>query len=497
MRPFAFTGRLPRLRRNLLALVAGLCVCFAMPPWGWWPLAIVGIALWCALLVGVPRRGRWWVGVCVGLSWFLPSTLWMMKFSPFGWPFGVAVWFPAIMGLVSMLSPKRTPGLALVGAVTLSEWFRWHAPFGGVPLSSLSMTQARGPLLLTARWFGTLGVTMLVAALGVVLAYLWRSPQRAKGWAALLGIVVCAISASVAPHGHSTRTISAAAVQGGGAQGTIGAYTDYQLVLQRHLDAARHGIEQPVDLVVMPENIVNIRGSFEGSVEQQKFTQLAKDLDAVVLAGIVDDEGSESKFFNYSAAIGPDGIVQDRYDKHRRVPFGEYVPMRSLIAPLAPDQLPKRDGNVGVHVAVLETSVGRIGCAISWETFFPRRIRESIHHDAEILTNPTNGASYWLSQVQTQQIASSTLRAVESGRWMIQAAPTGMSAIIDPNGNVVARSGIGESVALQATVEMREGLTLAMVWGEVPVILGSILCCFLAWRANGRAQREIGEHSPR
>lgn len=152
-------------RRRGLAVAAGLLTCFALPPWGWWPLAFAGVGLWGLLLVGRTARQRFWAGVLVGEGWFVPSTVWMVKFSPAGWPVGVAIWFPLILGLASMACPPRHTLVALPGAVVLGEWVRWHAPFGGVPLSMLAYTQGRGPLLPIARVGGTLAVSGAVAIL--------------------------------------------------------------------------------------------------------------------------------------------------------------------------------------------------------------------------------------------------------------------------------------------------------------------------------------------
>ena len=88
----------------------------------------------------------------------------------------------------------------------------------------------------------------------------------------------------------------------------------------------------------------------------------------------------------------------------RDSPYGEYVPMRFLLDPLAKDILPPRDDVEGTGPAVLDTSLGPLGVVISWETFFPRRVREALHHDAQIVLNPTNGSSYWLTQVQLSLI---------------------------------------------------------------------------------------------
>jgi apolipoprotein N-acyltransferase len=475
--------RWPRLG---LALLAGLSIAIAMPPLGWWPTALVGIALWGWLLDRPRWIERFWVGVVVGVAWFVPTTVWMVKFSVVGWPVAVAVWFGLLGGVCAVLSPPgrwRYAGLA--GALILSEWLRWHAPFGGVPLSMLAMTQGRGPLLAVARVTGSIGVSAAVAVLGCALGALFDRRWR-NGAIAVAAVVAVAIVGVYAPKGHVTRQIEVAAVQGGGPQQTRSEDTDYAVVFGRHLDASQK-ITQPVDLVVWPENVVNVP-FFKGSPEAAQLSQLAQRLHATVVAGVVEDAGPKH-FLNAAVAIGPDGTQIDRYDKVRRVPYGEYVPLRNLLEPIAGSVLPPRDQVPGHDPNVLVTPAGRLGTVISWEVFFPRRVRAAMHTGSDLVINPTNGSSYWLTQVQTQQLASSALRAVESGRWLVQAAPTGFSAIVDPAGNVVARTDIGEAAVLQRPVELRDGNTIATAVGDVPALVVAFAALALAWGATWRRRR--------
>ncbi|HBX79030.1 MAG TPA: apolipoprotein N-acyltransferase [Acidimicrobiaceae bacterium] len=469
--------------RYLCSLGAGLLICGALPPLGWWPLAIIGVACWALLLEGQSTKQRFWIGAAVGFGWFFPSTIWMVTISPAGWPFGVAVWFPVVIGLTSMMCPTRSSWIVLPAALTLSEWVRWHAPFGGVPLSMLAITQGSGPLLPIARVLGTLGVSTAVAVAGVALAALTAPQTRRWGAALVAGLAALTVFGVLAPQGSAIRTIRAAAIQGGGEQRTVSALTDYSAVLQRHLDAAR-SIDGSVDLVVLPENIVNINGFFEGSIEQQKMRQLAIDLNTNLVAGVVEDRNDPKQFWNAAVSLDPDGNQLSRYDKVRRVPFGEYVPLRFLMEKVAADKIPRRDDKEGTGPALLDSKLGKLGTVISWEVFFPRRVRSAMDENASIMLNPTNGSSFWLTQVQSQQIASSSLRAVESGRWLVQAAPTGFSAIINPDGEVIQRTGLGEQHALVEEVELRTGSTLAMWWGEWPVLIFSLLVLAFALRAH-------------
>ena len=475
--------------RRGLALAAGLCICFAMPPWGWWPLAPIGIGLW-ALLMDRPRwTGRFWVGALAGLGWFLPSTLWMFKFTPVGWPVGVALWFPLILGAASALSPPGPMRFAgLPATLILSEWLRWHAPFGGVPLSMLALTQARGPLLPVARIGGSMLVSAAVAVAGTALG-LMASGRWRIGGAVLASVVIAAALGVIAPQGHAVRTLRAAAVQGGGPQEVRANPADYGVVFQRQVTASA-GIRTPVDLVVWPEDVVNVV-QYATSVEKTQMQQLAEKLHATIVAGVVENGADDKHFYNAAVAIDPDGQQAGRYEKVRRVPFGEYVPLRNLLEPIAGSLLPPKDAIPGTKPNVLRTAAGRLGVVVSWEVFFGRRVREAIHHDAQLILNPTNGSSYWLNEVQTQQIASSQLRAVESGRWLVQASPTGFSAIVTPSGNVLGRSSMGEAHVVEGDVQLRNGNTIAAVTGDLfALLLAGVLFC-LGWGVLLSSRRQV------
>ncbi|MGA1572072.1 MAG: nitrilase-related carbon-nitrogen hydrolase [Ilumatobacteraceae bacterium] len=128
-------------------------------------------------------------------------------------------------------------------------------------------------------------------------------------------------------------------------------------------------------------------------------------------------------------------------------------------------------------------NVSTLGVVISWEVFFGSRARNAVRSGGEIIVNPTNGASYTWTIVQSQQVASSKLRAVETGRWVLQVAPTGYSATVDPSGNVLERSKISEQRVLIATPTRRTGSTIYTRLGDLPftVIAMVITCLPLAW----------------
>ena len=479
----------------MLAVVAGLCLCASLPPWGWWPLAFVGVALWVHLLGDRPGRGRFWLSWVVGVAWFAPSTLWMWGLTPPGYVGGALLGWGPMVGLVGVAATRtRWRLVALPAAIVVFEWFHSHAPFGGVPLSLLSMGQARGPLLPIARLGGGLLVSGVVAALGVALYVAlsqrrWTEPVAVLVGAAVLVGLGAASTAFVRPveeQDGSPATMRIAAVQGGGPQGTRYSSDEVPLVFERHLEATR-SITGDVDLVVWPENAINVAGPFDVDPWKDLLAAEARRLDAPIMVGVVEDDPERADhFLNYVIVVEPDGTLADRYDKERRVPFGEYVPLRWLFEPIAGDTLPPRDATPGEGSAMVETPAGPTAVAISWEIFFARRVREGVRDGGQVVLNPTNGSSYWLTQVQSQQLATSAFRAVESGRWVVQGAPTGFSAEFDEHGELRQRVDISERAVLYADVPRLTGTTPAQRLGDLPAMLLAVLALGLTVRGVRR-----------
>ena len=497
-RPFA----LPRPSRSAaLATGAGLLVALSLPPWGFWPLAFAGIALFEISLGAEPtRRQRAARGWLFAAGWFFPGVVFLWYLSPPGYLFAAAL-FAGVHSLAALVAP--TGAWRVIGrpaAHTVAEVIRFVVPFGGTPIASMAIGQASGPLLGVVRIGGALLLTWMVFQIGFALAgpspYVppiaaertGRSATSAPHGVIAIGVVVLVVAlATLAPTGHDQgRSLRIAVVQGGGPQGTRAADTDPRDVVERHLAATATIAPASVDLVLWPENVIDV-AEFATSRELTEIAAEAQRIGASFAVGLTDDvpavDGRSSGFRNAQVVITEDGVVFDRYDKVRRVPFGEYVPLRGLLEAIgAPvDQVP-RDAVAGVESAYLDLPSGeRLGVVISWEVFFGSRARDGVQNGAEVIVNPTNGSSYTGTVLQTQQVASSRLRAVETGRWVVQAAPTGFSAFIDDRGHVYDRTAVGEQRVIIGTVPLRDGRTWYTRLGDWPfaalivlVLIGSL-----------------------
>jgi len=490
------TGRVQLPRHLAFGALAGFLVAFSLPPWGWWPLAIVGFAILSNTLLETTRLQRFATGWAMGFVWLAMGELWMFDLTAPGYVFVFTV-FGAGYGLAAVAAgPDERQRVLLPAANVIIEWLRWAWPFGGVPLATVPMTQVESPLANVLPLGGGLLLVAATVLAGIALRLLWQ--RRFDHAAMTFAPVALAVMLGVlVPNGNVIDTLDVAVVQGGGPQRTRADVCENQAVFERHVEAT-DTIDRQVDLIVWPENVVNpipdgtplgrCDDLFFMSEAIERVAEVAQQQNAVLIPGWFHNDGPRHNV-NYSTAVNPDGETVSRYDKVRIVPFGEFVPLRGFIEKFS-DDVPRRDVRQGEGPAILDSDIGRVGVSISWEIFFESRGRAAIRDGGEVLINPTNGSSYWLTILQSQQVASSQLRARETGRWVLQAAPTGFSAIVSPDGEVIERTDVSEQRVMYHTIERREGLTLATRFGPYPMLTLAVLgFLFTSLSSTSRVRR--------
>ncbi len=500
-RRFPFPRHLPS-RAALKAVLGGLFVAAALPPWGFWPLAFVGIAIYeTSAEAATTNRQRLARGWLFGAAWLFPGMCWMWFLTAPGYLLAASMFagFHAVAAWIAPRGPWRVIGRPL--AHTLAEALRFCFPFGGVPLASLAIGQAAGPFATVVRVGGVVLLTWFVFQIGFALTgpspfvpqLARKRGATAKGeWHGALGVLAALfvwLALTPFADGHigtdaKVQSWRVAAVQGGGPQGTHAVDTNADEVLQRHLVATRTIEPGSVDLVVWPENVIDVV-QFEGSPELAEIAAEAARIGAPFAVGITEDNGRDN-FLNAQVIVTPEGTVTSRYDKVRRVPFGEYMPLRGLLHALgAPTDLVPRDAVAGTGPAVLELPDGtRFATVISWEVFFGGRVNEGVEAGGAFIINPTNGSSYTWTVLQSQQVASSRLRAIEQNRWVVQAAPTGFTAFVSPSGEVFDRTAVSEQKVIYHEVTAGLGRTWYSRTGTLPwVVLIAIALALVTWRS--------------
>jgi apolipoprotein N-acyltransferase len=130
---------------------------------------------------------------------------------------------------------------------------------------------------------------------------------------------------------------------------------------------------------------------------------------------------------------------------------------------------------------MIETPAGPVAVLVSYEVFFPDRGRSGVRAGGQLILVPTNTSSYSSEQAPAQEIAASRLQAIEEGRDLLQAAPTGYSAVVDNRGGVLQQTRLSVSAVLQATVALRDGATLYMRTGDMPTVLLALCAVLVGW----------------
>ncbi len=487
-------SRAPRLRLRwavLAAAGAGFLLDAAFPALGWWPLAFPAIMLVLLSLVG----RRFWSAVLVGgvfgLAFYLPHVSWAGQFlgdHPLAWvPWVALAGAEAMLG--ALLAPMITlayrwaprwretaavrlvvlPGL-VAGAWTTRELILSAWPYGGFPWGRLAMSQADSPIAPVASWTGVtgLGLLMVLLCAAVLEAVGWwhRSTRRqqasrgrpAQATAALGAVLVLVVVALTVPAFPTSPagSLRVGAVQGDGPA----AYVDRAgplAVLESQLVASEPLQRESLDLVLWPE----------GSVDRDPITdpETADLLDAAVRqygAPILMNAASASggSIYNTSFLWTERGPVAS-HAKHHPVPFGEYVPHRWFYEAIAPDlvNLLEREYAHGTDPPLLEVDGGQVGLAICFDVAFDDVLLAAIRSQAQVFMFQTNNADFRGTDENLQQLDIARMRAIETGRSVLNLSTTGTSQAFAPDGSVLAALPADQPGLIVVEVELRDGRT--------------------------------------
>ena len=459
-----------------LAVVGGALAALALPPFHYWWLAPVGYAALGAVLLDVGAKRRLRRAFVFFLAFFAIGLAWMDEFSLPGAVLLVLLETALCTVPVILLPRNRGPMLvALPAVVMLGEAFRYRFPLGGLPMAGAALGQVDGPFLLWARVAGDFALVFTAAFVGaavcaIVVGLRVKAPGLRRTATAVLVVLLLATGAAAllvrAP--RATHPIRVAYAQGGGVRGLRAVDNDVIDVYGNQLKATDK-LTGPVDLLVWPEDVIDLPGPIAKDPVRLDMGALATKLHATIVAGVVEDFRKD-RFRNAAVAWDRSGKIVDRYDKVHRVPFGEYVPARGLVSKLGDISAVPRDAFPGTGPGLLLTRHVELGVVISYEVFFSDRAREAVRAGGELLLVPTNASSFKGRQVPAQEVGAAQLRAVETGRDLVQAAPTGHSAFVDAHGNTSKVSTLGVRALATATLQRRSGLTPFDRYGDRPMI---------------------------
>lgn len=479
----------------------------AFPPRDLWFLAPLSLAvLYAVLRVGRPRiRVGALSGFVFGVAFFVPLLPWIGEYvGPLPWlalAVVMALYLAAFGAVATLTMRLRCAPVWFAVAWVGVEAIRSSFPFGGFPWGRAAFSQTTGLLLPLTSLVGAPGLSFLVAIVGAgvgACALALIDLKRASGGrlrpAAGAAVVVASLIAGAvmslvgAPGTHATGSIEVAAVQGNVPRLGLDFNEQRRAVLDNHVEQTmelarqvRDGSRPQPDIVLWPENASDIPPSLNPDAAELIRSAATSAGVPIVLGTLVpNDDGRPS---NSVLLWGVTDRVADsdpsgRYDKHIIQPFGEYLPWRGFFRHFSSYADRAGDFRPGTGPAILtaQTSEGpvRLGVSTCWEVAFDRSPRQAIDDGAQLLYVPTNNATFGLTEMSSQQLAMSRIRAVETGRDVAVVSTSGLSALIRSDGTIIDQSELFEPALLQSPLELRDGRTVAVrlgAWPERAILL--------------------------
>ncbi len=472
----------------LLSLAAGALAVAGFAPFKWWPLPVLSLALLFALLVRISSsRAGFLIGLAWGLGFFIAGVSWIfVSLSVYG---GMATWlaalatflfcavlalFPAAVGALQARW-RIAPALRLLLLMPLlwgtAEWVRgWF--FTGFPWLGIGYSQVPlSPLAGYAPLIGVYGVSFLSALIAALLAWsvTTRDHVPKRIWA-LVAIVTLGIGGQIlrginwtTPDGVPTTV---ALLQGNVPQDMKWQPEKTRATLESY---ARMAAASPAQLIVLPETALPLFESDLPDFYRDGLSSLGKKNGGDVLIGL--PTGSPyGAYYNSVVSLGT--APSQRYHKVHLVPFGEFIPLKTvwgwvikvLHIPLsdfargASDQRPLAIGGQ------------RVATNICYEDAFGEEIIRQLP-EASVLVNVSNLAWFGDSFAPWQHTQMSQMRALETGRMMLRATNTGVTAIIDAKGHILAALPLFQPGSLSGKIQGYAGSTPYVRWGNLPVLI--------------------------
>lgn len=437
-----------------------------------------------------PGRHAIGLGLTTGIVYFAGTLYWLVgTMRTFGGlPTPVAI---LVCGLLVVF-------LALYVAVfawTLGVAFRrlgpralWLAPFiwvgseylrswigGGFPWVLLGYSQTTVlPIAQVASIGGVFLLSFVVALVSAAATWTALSTRRSR-WLVSGGVIAAVLAMSVwgavrIRDGRLARegdTLRVGLVQGNIAQEDKWNPALAMAILNRYLDLSRRALSAGADVVIWPESSTPFFLE-ENPALAAEIRSLARQSGTPFVVGSDQIErAQQNRFFNSAFLVGPDGQTRAVYRKMHLVPFGEYVPLRQLLPFVGPLVEAVSDFSPGLEPVLLPIGDHRLSVAICYEVVYPWLIRSFVLGGSDLLVTITNDAWYGTTSAAYQHWEQASLRAVEQGRYLVRAANTGISGIVDPYGRVIARTRLFETEVVTGEVRWNTGRTVYATIGDL------------------------------
>ncbi len=495
----------------LTAAASGIALDAGFPDKGWWPFTLIGVAMVLTGLVGRGWGHAFLLGVVAGASFWGVHIFWLTLYlGPVPW-LGLTGFEAVYFGLGSILIalvyrradrvwPSRWGRLGLVPIIVAGLWILREginaiAPYGGFSWGRVAMSQSQSPYAGLVAWVGMSGLSFVLVWLVAFLIQLGREAGlRTSSRLLGAGIAIAATLAVPAWPAPTSGTSRIAGVQGNSNAGLFAVHAPGD-ILSDHVSASLALEGQKLDLVVWPENASDI--------DPARYPIAAQTLDAVsqrlggvpLVVGTIQQRGG--KVYNTSL-LWQNGQVADYYDKRHPVPFAEWMPNRDFFHALAPDlvDLVTRDYEFGTTDLTYDINGLIAGVSICFDITDDAVMRQMAGEGAQVILAQTNNADFGRTDENLQQLAIARLRAIESGRSVVNISTVGTSEIIAPDGSTIAGIPAYQAGTMVADVPLATVQTPATILGfQIEWLLSGFgiigLLTALVFGRRTRGEREL------
>ncbi len=412
------------------------------------------------------------------MTYFGVYLSWIMRFGKPAWAglvLACAVYSAVFGAAAPTLWRPGQPGrsMAVLAALwVVLESLRGVWPLGGFTWGELAYAQADDPSLLRlASLTGARGITFVVVfANGLILLALGRLlsgrvGERRRAAVAVGGVLILVLGPSLIPLPRPDgRPVDVAAIQIDVPDATDEAGED-RLIAERFADVQRGFHDDPPDVVVWPENALDVDPSLDPAFGKL-VTEAVRAGRAPTLVGAITGP-TDGQQFNGTLLYGSDGLLRDLYDKVHLVPFGEYAPARDVIGRFVKEVgMIRRDLTPGTQIDPIRLGDMLFGSVICYENAFAEINRELVADGSQFLVVSTNNANYGYSAASAQHLQISRLRAVENGRWVVHAGLTGISGFVDPAGTVHDQTALFQPAVIRRTITASTATTVYTRLGD-------------------------------
>lgn len=463
-------------------VASGLMLAIATQPGKIGLLALVALVPVCAILPGAgPLRGGV-AGFTAGAIWFGVSLRWASLFGDHAWgalTLALAAGL-AIFGLICGFARPGVLNIVIQPTVwVLIEWVRMRYPLGGFGLLQLGTTQADTLLARSAAIGGTLALSGVVVSVNAALAWGFSGVLRRHNATRLIRGLVTAVAilafvwaaAIISPRTVEGEALRVSVLQEYDQNRPLSPAEDADDFLLDRFVETTSGLDPGQTLVIWPEGSLRAAVPEDDPVTRGAIRRAARSSGAWILANGQPLTPDGTRFVNRNYLFDPQGELVSVSDKERLVPFGEYIPFRDELSGWVTSI--DRVGIDGEPGEARSFDVGgfRIGTIICFESAFSEPARSMANGGAGVIVVETNNRSFERSELSEQHLAASRMRAIETGRPVIHAAISGVSALIGAGGEVEMRADLFERALLQKEIVTRAGQTPYGATGDWPVLL--------------------------